>query len=162
MKMNNPLLTMINLNEYTNSDAIPNIINYIYRNDRSVNPTPFCYGIYPPSYKNIIAEFENVRSMDTNPLEQRVRHLVLSFTNTNVDINCFNLADNIAKLFSNKYLVCYALHKDTEHAHFHFIISTSSYYPDGYNLEEHILYQYIEQIVILAQNHNINLEFKES
>lgn len=160
MKMNNPLLTIANLKEYTNIDAIPNAINYIYREERNINPTPFCYGIYPPTYENIIVEFENVRSMNTNPLDQRVRHLVLSFKDTDVDMDCFRLADNIAKLFSNKYFVCYALHKDTNHAHFHFIISTSSYYQNGCNLEEHILYQYIEQALIMAQNNNINLEFK--
>ena len=83
---------------------------------------------------------------------------LLSFPEKEANQQFFVLADKIAKLFSNVYMVCYAFHNDTNYFHAHFIISATSYIPNYPELNKDKVMQYLYQAQIIADNYNIPLD----
>lgn len=158
--MNNALIKICD-GEYTNDDAIEQAIEYIYRLNTNRNLPSYCYGIFPPDHENIIRQFKYVRIVQNNVPDRKVWHLVLSFPKNESSQHFLRLVDKIAKLFGNKYMVCYAFHNDTEHFHAHFIISATSYIPHYPELNQNTLTQYLYQAQIIADNYNIPLDIKE-
>lgn len=162
MQLNNALIKICG-GEYINDDAIKNTIKYIYRLEKKRNLSPYCYGIFPPTYENIIREFEYVRAVQNDVPDRKVWHLVLSFPENEIiqQYLYYSLADAIAKLFSNAYMVCYAFHNDTNNFHAHFIISATSYIYNYPELTKDVVMQYLYQTQSIADNYNIPLDIKE-
>ena len=160
--MNNAIIKICN-GEYINDDAIKNTIKYIYRLEKKRNLSPCGYSIFPPTYEDIIREFEYVRTAQNHVPDRKVWHLVLSFPENEANQQYFyyRLADEIAKLFSNAYMVCYAFHNDTNNFHTHFIISATSYLPNHPELSGNAVMQYLYQAQVIADNCNITLDIKE-
>lgn len=145
--------------EYTNDNAIERTIEYIYRLNNNRNLPPYCYGIFPPVYENMIREFQYVRTVQNNVPDRKVWHLVLSFPEEmNRQYFYSSFADKIATLFRNAYMLCYAFHNDTENFHVHFIISATSYIPNYSELNEDTLMQYLYQAQTIAADYNIPLD----
>lgn len=158
--MNNALIKICN-GEYTNDDAIEKATGYIYRLNTNHNLPTYCYGIFPPCYENIIKEFEYVRTMQNNVPDRKVWQLILSVPETEANQQYFILADKIAKLFSNEYMVCYSFHYDTNHFHAHFVISATSYILNHTDLNKTMLYNYIFHAQTIAKANGIILEITE-
>lgn len=150
--------------EYVNCDAIDNTIKYLYRLNKKKALPLYCYGVFPPTYENLIQAFhETRRLMQTNILNQQVWHFTISFelalpqiTRTN-----YHFADGIAKLYAPEYQVCYAYHTNTHHPHFHYIVSTTSYIPGNEPLSVDKMNLQITQMIQLATEYEIILEQKE-
>lgn len=138
-------------NSYENNDAIDNAIAYIYRlNKRTALPL-YCYGVeYPPTYRNVIKSFHKTRDRHPSPPDQQLYHLVLSIEFLLPNINFFHLADDVAKLF-DAFPVCFSFHTDTDHPHFHFIISTVSYISGHPCLNDSALLIYLQKSQLMAQ-----------
>lgn len=149
--------------EYTSNETIENTIKYIYRlNDKKNLPT-YGYGIFPLIYENIIKEFEYVRTLQNDVPNRKVWHLVLSFPEGEISQQYlyFSLADKIAKMFGNEYMICYSFHNDTEHFHVHFIISATSYLFNHIDLNKTVLYNYLFHSQTIANEIGIRLEITE-
>ncbi len=147
-------------NGYENSNAVDNTISYIYRLNK--NPLPlYCYGVdFPPTYKNVIKSFHKTRQKNFNPPGQQLHHFVISFEFLVPNVNFFHFADDVAKIFDG-YPICYSFHTDTDHPHFHYIVSTASYFPDYPALDDNILSLYIKKSQEIAfKKHCINLDLK--
>ncbi len=158
--MNNALIKICN-GEYTNNEAIKRAIEYIYRLNTNRNLPSYCYGIFPPSYENIVKKFEYIRTVQSDIPDRKVWHLVLAFPEKESNQQYFSLTDKIGQLFGNAYMVCYAFHNDTEHFHAHFIISATSYIFNYPELTKGKVMQYLYQAQIIAANYNIPLDIKE-
>ena len=165
MKLNNTIKLIICNNRYENDNAISQTIEYIYRLKEQKNLPIFCYGIYPPTYKNIISNFEYVRTLNDRDVSNgKVFHLILSFAQKEDDMTCYHFADRIARLFSQEYQICYACHKDTDNLHFHYIISATSYLSNYPALSEKSLQNYLQQAkqTALTYNYILDLEVKNN
>lgn len=157
--MNSVIFKNINQDDYSNKDAIDNVISYIYRIDKSQLPI-YCYGCikWPPTYNSLIGEYHYIRTavklstLNQQAIDQQIIHFVISFNISEGDIaeKCFYFADDIAKLFSAEYQVCYAYHTDTGHPHFHYVVSTTSYLIGNSPLTNDKMAQYELQIQRLA------------
>lgn len=146
---------------YENENAVDNTISYIYRL-KNKKPLPiYCYGVdFPPTYKNLVKSFYKTRDRCLMPPDQQLYHIILSFAFMIPNINLMHIADDIAKVFDG-YPVCYSFHTDTDHPHFHFIVSTSSYFPDYPSLEMGVLSKYIEQAQqMVLEKYNVVLNLK--
>lgn len=158
---------MINVNlkiiddAYENDDAIDNTIAYIYRLNKRIALPLYCYGVeYPPTYRNVIRSFHKTRNKHPSPPDQQLYHFVLSLEFLLPNINFFHLADDVAKLF-DAYPVCYSFHTDTDHPHFHFIISTVSFIPGHSCLDNSTLLIHLEKAQQVAlEKHSILLNIK--
>lgn len=78
--MDNIIFKNIN-REYCNTDAIDNVISYIYRtNDKSPLPI-YCYGSieWPPTYDTMIKEYHLIREISQAELpDQQMVHFIIS------------------------------------------------------------------------------------
>lgn len=148
-------------NTYENSNAIDNTIAYIYRLNKK-SPLPiYCYGVdFPPTYENVIKSFHKTRDRHPSPPDQQVYHFIISLEFLLPNINFFYFADDVAKIF-DCYPVCYSFHTDTDHPHFHFIVSTISYFPGYQDLDDSFLSMLIKQAQQMAlKKHNMILDLK--
>lgn len=151
--MNEVIIKITDKGSYTNDDSIEKTLTYIYR--YSSDNWKRCYGIYPLTCENAIAEFHKVRSIMPNIIDRRVWHLIISFPDNIKDSNrILHLADQIGYLLAHEYQVCYAMHRRDSHKHIHFIISTTSYIPDNSPLDCAKLHQYLHAIeeLLIQQN----------
>lgn len=144
--------------DYCNTDAIDNVIGYIYRtNDKFPLPI-YGYGCieWPPTYGSLINEYHLIREMpQANMPEQQLVHFIISFDVPvqNVTIRHFYFADDVAKLFRNEYQICYSYHTDNGHPHFHFAVSTTSYIDGNPFLSNERMSCYESQICFLANEY---------
>lgn len=58
--------------EYTNQDAIDKTITYLFRLNQKTSFPIYCYGVYPPTYENLIKGFHDTRLIQTNIPNQQV------------------------------------------------------------------------------------------
>ncbi|NDO70521.1 hypothetical protein FMM80_18475 [Schaedlerella arabinosiphila] len=155
--MENIIFKNIN-KEYCNTDAINNVISYIYRTNNK-SPLPiYCYGSieWPPTYDTLIKEYHLIREISQAELsDQQIIHFIISFDIPvqNVTIKHFYFADDIAKLFRNKYQICYSCHTDNGHPHFHYAVSTNSYIDGNPFLNNEQMSCYESQICSLASTY---------
>lgn len=158
----NDIILKIIPGEYENSDAIEKTVNYIYRTNQAKNLPLFCYGVWPPTYENIIKQFLKSREQHQNPPDRFVWHFTLSFpfNSKNVSTTYFKFADTIAEMFSSDYQVCYAFHTDTANFHFHFIVSACSFRNTISQLDSNKMQQYIQNIMDIAKQFQISLSCK--
>lgn len=160
--MNN-LILKIKSEEYVNDDAYTKVVNYIFRISKKRSLPILCYGIWPHTYENVIEQLSYNRSLQSNPPDRLLWHFIISAPDNSAntyDRYCA-FADSIAKLFSSEYQICYACHTDTPHLHFHYVVSSTSYLPNGQHLDEGKLLQYIQKMLDLAGQNNIILERKD-
>ena len=121
-------------------DSLETVIHYIlYRKDMN-RPWNYIGGIGINPY-NAAFQFRAVKRYFRKDDESRrqLRHFVVSFENgLCVDAyTAFILAGEIAKYYSDKYQIIYAVHEDTDNVHIHFGMNTVSYvdgsmYSEGY------------------------------
>lgn len=130
--MDSIIFKNINTDGYCNTDAIDNVIGYIYRTNNK-SPLPiYCYGCieWPPTHNSLIKDFHYVReNAQINVSDQQVMHFIISFGISITGITDIHkrFADDIAKLFRMEYQICYSYHTDNGHPHFHYVVSTTSY-----------------------------------
>ncbi len=137
-------------NEYSNEECVENAVSYIYRLKKTKHLPVFCYGC-EYIYKSIMHDFYHIHDL-YRKTDRYLQHIILSFPYKRLAMEEKFFADKIAALFSGHYLVCYALHTDTEHDHFHFLICAASYLPDIEPLEGYVLEGYISLISQMAAN----------
>lgn len=144
---------------YTNRECVQNAVYYIYRMGKKRPLFPFCYGC-EHSYQSIIHDFYYIHDLYRRT-DRYLQHIILSFPYKRLDMEEKFFADRIAALFSRQYPVCYALHTDTEHDHFHFLICATSYLPDIKPLEGAVLEEYISLIFQMAANEGFQITLGE-
>lgn len=156
------------LKPYENDDAIKNVINYICRIEKKTPYPLYCYGAAPSlstltACQNTILAFYAAREYHNSPSQQQLWHFVISFAIPfpHIEQKHFIFADAVAFLFSKEYQSCYAYHNDTDHPHFHFVISATSYIPDYPSLNKANMNIYISQIVQLAAAYGMKLNVTE-
>ncbi|MDO5425252.1 MAG: hypothetical protein Q4F41_16140 [Eubacteriales bacterium] len=119
---------IINKGKYDNDDAIFKTINYISRLD---NENIFYYGIWPPTKENSITLFEELRCrFPENTCPQKVQHFWITYKSLKDTVFINTFADRIAFFFAPVYPICFSTHNDKKHWHSHFVVSTTSYFPD--------------------------------
>lgn len=156
--------------DYTNEDAIHNLLSYIFDLGHTPLPIRF-YGLLqiqhlPPAPNEIIAAFEDVHRTAAHTLSRQLWHLIITFPIVfdKPYGHYFYFADAVARLFTPEYPVCYAYHEDNKttrhhHSHFHYAISTSSIIPRTAPLDADKLKDYLQKIPLLAQTFHINTVF---
>lgn len=162
--MDNVIFKNINPGDYHNPDAINRVIAYIYRTGTSQLPI-YCYGCiqWPPTYDSLVNEYHLIReTAETDLLDQQLVHFVISFGDPVQDITDrhFHFADDIAKLFRNKYQICYAYHASSGHPHFHYVVSTTSYITGTPPINSDRMSQYELQIHNLAGTYGFGFHAK--
>lgn len=151
--------------DYCNTDAIDNVIGYIYRTNNNPPLPIYCYGCieWPPTYDSLIKEYHLIREIPQAKIsDQQIVHFILSFNTQAQAISDmhFQFADDIAKLFRNEYQVCYSYHTDNGHPHFHYAISTTSYIDGNPFLSNDRMSCYKSQICSLAKAYGFELHTK--
>jgi hypothetical protein len=98
-----------------------------------------------------------------NTTEEYIWHFLISYP-----LGCkaltpedYQFADDIAALFSDSYQVCYSLHTDKDHLHFHYIVSTASYIRNENPIDKEKKEYFFNKMILLAQSHDIKIERKE-
>lgn len=160
--MNNPILHIID-KTYENEDVFSNIVTYAFRLNSKQTLPIFCYGIWPPTYENIVNEFETTRKQSKYKPTKHVWHIVLSFPYKNIESRAYCFANDIAKVFAQNYQIFYTFHNDTEHGHFHFFINTTSFIPEYPILDHKKMKTFEEKILYLASNNyktSLNINWK--
>lgn len=168
--MLNPELILVS-NEYSNKEAIKNLINYIYHvpkesSESGTSPVSkpynlplYCYGCiaFPPSYDSMIKDFYYIRSKQPLAfvLSQQAWHIVYSFGVPSSDFSPIHqqFSNAVAALFCMEYQVCYSIHTNTGNLHTHFVISTTNYLNGNPPLDEQRLYTYIQKIKACSANY---------
>lgn len=149
-------------NRYTNISDINNAISYIYRTQRKHSLPIFCYGAYPPTADNIIAQFKETIDNYSAAPDTYLVHFIISFPTVTLNNNTLLLfADMIARLFCKEYQICYSFHQDTDNLHFHYIVSAVSYMPETPYIDNNKINIYLSQMSELAKNFGIMLKRKE-
>lgn len=151
---------------YTNSDVISNVINYIFGMTKKSRKgiTVGCYGIFPPTAHQAIAQFQTVRLQNKNFPVQQLWHFCISISEQIDKYSLHKYADQIAYTIGTHYQICYGIHLDTGHPHIHFAVSTCSYivgYPD---LTPQTMHDYISEIKCISSTCEIcicQVEIKE-
>lgn len=148
--------------DYPSFADMQRAIYYIYRINTNKPLPVYCYGAYPPTADNIINQInETICNYSIAP-NIYLRHFIISFpTNIVYNNTLWLFADSIAKLFCNKYQICYACHQNTDNVHFHYLISAVSYMPATNNLDNEQMSLYLAQMSALAVNFGISLERKD-
>lgn len=144
------LILKIKNDGYSNEECVKNAVSYIYRLKETKHLPVFCYGC-EYIYESIIHNFYHIHDL-YQKTNRYLQHIILSFPYKRLDIEEKFFADRIAALFSRHYFVCYALHTDTKHDHFHFLICATSYLPDINPLEGAVLEEYISLISQMSAN----------
>lgn len=162
--MDSVIFKNINADSHSNPDAIDNVIAYIYRTGKSPLPI-YCYGCiqWPPTYDSLIKEYHLIRETSKAQIsDQQVIHFMISFgiPVKNITDEHFQFADSIAKLFRNEYQICYAYHADKGHPHFHFVVSTTSYFVENRVLSHDMMACYESQISTLANTYGFELHIE--
>lgn len=157
-------------------DLIISIVDYIfYQTILSYNTHFYLLSILSPSIyillnhyrlkpvdsiRNVIRLFHKTRNKHPSLPDKLLYHLILPLEFLLPNINFFHLADDVAKLF-DAYPVCYSFHTDTDHPHFHFIISTVSFIPGHSCLDNSTLLIHLEKAQQVAlEKHSILLNIK--
>ena len=141
----------VDLNKH---DSLETVIHYILHRKDVDMPWRFIGGI-GVNPADAAYQFRAVKKFFRKDDETRrqLRHFVVSFEGgVNVDpYTAYMLAGEIAKYYSDKYQIFYAVHEDTDNVHIHFGMNTVSYvegsmYAEGYG-DYYRLIAYIENIV---------------
>ena len=152
------ILKIVN-KEYSNEECVKNAVSYIYRLKKAKHLPVFCYGC-EYIYESVMHDFYHIHDL-YRKTDRYLQHIILSFPYKRLAMEEKFFADKIAALFSGHYLVCYALHTDTEHDHFHFLICAASYLPDIRPLEGAVLEGYISLISQMAADEGFLIQVKE-
>lgn len=157
------LILKITPDEYVNEDAYSKIVKYIYRISKKKSLPILCYGLLPHTHHDIIEQLSHNRTRQKNPPDRLLWHFIISFPDNtpNIYSKYSSFADSIAKLFSYEYQICYACHTDTSNLHFHYVVSSTSYLPNGQPLDEKKMSQYVHKMQELANQNETILERKD-
>lgn len=156
MTLINPELHIID-KTYENEDVFSNIVTYAFRLNNNQTLPIFCYGIWPPTYKNIIDQLQYIRTSNPTKIDKAVWQLILSFPDKHISDQKFRLANMIAKTFASEYQIFYSCHTDTKHLHFHFFVSTTSFLINNTPLIKEKMDSYIKFIQDMTKDYGIHL-----
>ena len=146
--LNDVIIKICNKGDYTNIDSISNVISYC----SGYGAVPIGgYGFWPVTYIEAINQFELVYNTCSYTPERNIWHLILSFRKNKSASQVLYIANHIATLFCNEYLVLYGIHNKREtHTdrgfHLHFAILPTSYMQDVPELTLYKMLDYIVQI----------------
>ncbi len=141
-------------NNVTYHDSLEAVINYILFDKKSKRPRNYFGGIGVDPFCAAY-QFRAIKSYFRKSEESRrqARHFVVSFeTESTIDAYTASLiAVEIAKYYSPRYQIIYAVHENTENIHVHFVMNTVGYidgrmYGDGYG-DYYRLCSYVDKIV---------------
>lgn len=112
--------------KYFDDNAIPDLINYICRPDKTPSHIIGGYGVDLNDIANsMIAVSMHFRKYN----RLRLHHFVISFGPEDIYLKDMipKIANEICSYWADKYQIVYSLHEDTYNPHIHFVFNNVSY-----------------------------------
>lgn len=112
--------------KYYDDNAIPDLINYICRPDKTPSHIIGGYGV---DFNDIANSMIAVSTHFRKYTKLRLHHFVISFNPEDIYLKDMipNIANEICSYWAKEYQIVYALHEDTYNPHIHFVFNNVSY-----------------------------------
>lgn len=112
--------------KYQDDQAIPDVINYIFRNDKTPNKV---IGGYHVDMDNVSGSMISLSKRFYNYSRIRLHHFVVSFHPEDLYLPSIipQIAEGICSYIGQRFQIVYALHEDTYYPHIHFVFNAVSY-----------------------------------
>ena len=127
-------------NSYFEENAISNTIHYIIKPEKALHGLIGGYGVNLLNEQTMINSFKNVKKIYHKEKGRQLKHFIVSFSTAEniTPILAYQIAWEIATLYSDKFQVIFAVHEETQNVHIHFIINTVSF-TDGHMFDNDLI-----------------------
>lgn len=112
--------------KYQDDQAIPDVINYVFRKDKIPNKV---IGGYHVDFNDVAGSMIQVSKHFRKYSRVRLHHFVVSFHPEDIYLPAMipRIAEEICSLIGQQFQIVYALHEDTYYPHIHFVFNAVSY-----------------------------------
>lgn len=116
-------------NSYFEENSIPNVIHYIIKPEKTLHGFIGGYGVNLLNEQSMIDSFLIVKNIYHKKNGRQLKHFIVSFSSAEniTPILAYQLAWEIASLYSDKFQILFAVHEETQNLHIHFVVNTVSF-----------------------------------